>query len=130
MVAADESIKDEYFLELNQDFVTTKGISYNKNISINELRFYQTLGMSLFYLVQFITKPFRFFKFLKAILGRENPTTIFAKRISENIAYFSGKRYGFLRETKMSAQPNIPIETNSSPNPYDSNFVFEKRESE
>lgn len=82
---------DHYFYNLGQDFGTISGKGYNKNVGIKELRFYQTFGMALFYLTQYVLFPNRLYRFIKSIFTDKKSQSVFEQRITQNFTVKSKK---------------------------------------
>jgi radical SAM superfamily enzyme YgiQ (UPF0313 family) len=93
MEKSEQEVLDSYFYGLGQDFGTIGGKGYNKNMNIKELRIYQTLGMALFYGLQYLLHPTRLYNFIKSLFTNKVSNSVFEQRISQNFAILkAGKK--------------------------------------
>ena len=79
---------DEYFDSLTTNISLTKKKRYCENVGPLELYFYRISGLSLYYFVYYLIRPFRFFKFMKNFWGNQVFNSIFEQRIMENLNKF------------------------------------------
>lgn len=71
-----QELDEAYFLSLAgyKDYMRT--VSYADGISSAELSFYRILGMGLFYFIQYVTRPWRFFKTVRNFLTHKQESRL------------------------------------------------------
>ena len=93
VIPADLDLNDYYFNTLGQGLPISKRAQYCKNVGPRELAYYQFVGMSLFYFLQYLIKPIRIYKFIKNFFSNSYSDSVFEQRIS-TILKIKFKNYG------------------------------------
>ena len=77
------TLDDEYYRSLGNMADLTNLKNHCENINKYELGFYRILGMSIFYMTSYLTRPLRIFRSIRVFSYLANPVTLFELRILE-----------------------------------------------
>jgi anaerobic magnesium-protoporphyrin IX monomethyl ester cyclase len=92
-----KKLSDEYLESLRLNMQLAKLQSY-KFISLTDFLFYRTLGMCMFYGLNYLFRPLKFFKLLKNLVHYETSNSVFEQRIIQNTKNMSPRRNLAARE--------------------------------